>query len=107
MTKLTDLILAATNEGQKESSDDEEINEEINEDMCEVHYVQWIDSASLTSPWSSPQDIADLEPAIVHTVGFLINETNDFITLVSSVTDDAAGGDVTIPKVAIKDRRVV
>ena len=103
MTKLADLILTTSNEDQKESSDGEEINKEI----CEVLYIQWIDSASLTSPWSSPQDIADLEPAIVHTVGFLVNETNDFITLVSSVTDDAAGGDVTIPKVATKDRRVV
>jgi hypothetical protein len=61
-----------------------------------VTYIQWIDSASYATPWSSPQEIAELEPIVIHTVGFVANETEEFITLVSSLADDAAGGDVRV-----------
>ena len=102
MTTLKDLILATENRDE-EPSDDETFEQKT----CEVTYIQWIDSASYAVPWSSPQDIAELEPVVIHTVGFVVNETDEFITLVSSLTDDAAGGDVTIPKVAIKDRHLI
>lgn len=109
MTTLKDLILATEtpeplNDENEESPDG---GEEFNEKTCEVTYVQWIDSASYATPWSSPQDIAELEPIVIHTVGFVVNETDEFITLVNSLADDAAGGDVTIPKVAVRQRRPV
>ena len=70
--------------------------------------VTWIDSSSpLDRAWIPAEEAA--KPGKVHCVslGWLLNETEDFVVLVSSIAptndegDFDVGGTITIPRVAV------
>lgn len=70
-------------------------------------YVLWIDSESpVDGGWQLPSTMDDLTDhvATVETVGFLYKETDDLITVVSSIASSPCfQGIMIIPKVAIKE----
>lgn len=74
-------------------------------------YLEWIDSSSCSNGAWNHVDVVNLkdkEALVCITIGFILNETDTYIT-VYSTTDCGkyVAGDMTIPKVAIRKRRVV
>lgn len=72
--------------------------------------VIWNDASSNSESWVHLNDIA--VPEKVNTTGFLVKETDDYITVANSVPVDEAdnetvGNTMTIPKGMIVSRRHV
>jgi len=70
--------------------------------------IVWDDAASNSSTWVLPSEIAGPEQVI--TVGFLVKETDTYITVAGSVANEAienetVGNTMTIPKGMIVARR--
>jgi len=73
-----------------------------------ILYVEWIDSVGLQGGiWHSKGDAVALEPGRIHSVGFLAMERPNSITLVPHDGPSDASGTISIPKSAIKKRRVL
>jgi len=78
--------------------------------MSKAIYVEWDDSSSMASTvWKLKDDVKkNNKPCRCKTVGFVIAETVDSVTLASSLDGgDYVSGDMQIPKSAIRKRRVV
>jgi len=72
-------------------------------------YLEWVDSASSRAGWISP-DRLDYTKLMCATAGFVLREDKESITVVGSYGIDEYGNvhsDITIPKIAIKKRRVL
>jgi hypothetical protein len=75
----------------------------------EMVYVEWIDSCA-KGFWHALKEATALSPDHCCTVGFLVNETEEFITLSGSHTnrvaseEDQADASICIPKIAITRR---
>jgi len=72
-------------------------------------YIEWIDSCSMLNAWNGLDDFKGLKPTLCKTIGFLVDENIDAITLAGSycVEGGVVSGDITIPKCAIKKRRII
>ena len=72
-------------------------------------YIEWEDSSSFAGGvWSIREDCVKSKPCSCKTIGFVISETKDAITLAGSLDGGKhVSGDMTIPKSAIRKRRVV
>lgn len=57
--------------------------------------------------WSKTSEIEGMEPVIVKTIGWVVKETDKFVTVVSSTEENHVGGDVLILKSCIKKRKNV
>lgn len=72
-------------------------------------YIRWIDSSSMIGDgiWTDRDQINpdNLKPEICETIGWLMHETEDFVTIASSVCKNQVHGHMCIPKVAIVERR--
>lgn len=66
--------------------------------------VTWVD-ACLESGWSKINPHP--KPEVCHTVGYVVGETPDLLSLAGTVSDDEANGVMTIPKAWIRKRRVI
>lgn len=66
--------------------------------------VEWQDSASFDS-WTSIDTLHKLKPSGCRTVGFLLSEDEDYLTLIGSHAanshNDSASGAMCIPKCCI------
>lgn len=83
----------------------------ITEVFMKTVYLEWVDSCSLTGNLWKSKDIL-LEASEIDrckTIGFVLKEDSESITIVNSFNSDfeLVSGDVTIPKCAIRKRRVV
>ena len=69
-------------------------------------HVRWIDSSSpSTADWYAPQELT-LKALACETVGIVIAEDDNQISLASSITETGAlYGVITIPKCSILKRR--
>lgn len=72
--------------------------------------VIWEDASSNSESWVHLDDIA--QPEVVNTTGFLVKETESFLTVAASVSQEekfieTVGNTMTIPKGMIKSRREV
>lgn len=70
-------------------------------------YVEWIDSAALRG-WQHGSTLTESETDLckIVSIGFLIRESKDYITISTSVSSGGSTMDpLTIPKVAIKKLR--
>jgi hypothetical protein len=76
-----------------------------------IEIVEWIDSFGCTSTWSEIKPISTI--LICQTVGFVISENEDVISIANSVAEETdntveqANGIMTIPKACIKHRKTV
>lgn len=67
--------------------------------------VLWVDSAGPPDIWRDLEYALSLSPVLVHTRGWLVKETDEFLTVAGSVgLNDQFGGLISIPKCAIKKR---
>lgn len=72
--------------------------------------VIWDDAASNSESWVHLDDV--IQPERVNTTGFLVKETEDYITIAASVSAiedyiETVGNTMTIPKGMIVSRREV
>jgi len=77
--------------------------------MNKALYIEWLDSCSLRNAWNEFDEFKGTKPTLCKTIGFLVDENTDAITLAGSccAEEGLVSGDMTIPKCAIKKRRVV
>ena len=68
-------------------------------------YVEWIDAGTTSSgsPWTDKSDAVDTN-LLVKSLGFLLSENEDSITVYAHDTEDEVCGQITIPKCTIKKR---
>ncbi len=71
----------------------------------EIVEVEWLDSCEF-SGWRD-KDLTGLSLSHVHTVGYLVQETPDSITLVMNISDDHYGAIWVIPKGSIKSQKKI
>ena len=58
--------------------------------------ITWKDTTAIEEAWSDEDDIASLRPLSVITVGKVIHQTDDYVTIAGTVgVDDPDYGDVT------------
>ena len=71
-------------------------------------YVEWDDSSSLSSAvWNKRKEATDYKVHRCRTIGFVIGEDDDTVTLAGSIDENWVSGDMKIPKSAIRKRRVL
>lgn len=65
--------------------------------------VTWVDSCSASGgPWMDRESAEEMKPLECVTIGFVVQETTDYITLASSATKDGqVAGDMCIPQACI------
>lgn len=72
-------------------------------------HVQWDDSGSSNGVWRRENDLRNDRPMQCQTVGWVVHETKDHMTLASSWCNTGSGldysGDMTIPKAVIRKKR--
>jgi hypothetical protein len=64
--------------------------------------IEWIDSKGITSDWEFKDDIKSLEPCLCKSVGYLLDDNENYKTIVQSDSSEQVLGRLTIPKESIK-----
>ena len=66
----------------------------------------WIDSRGVSESWATFEQLKDHGLYLVWSVGWVLNETDDYIQICPHIGSDPdqGCGDMTIPKFAIKHR---
>ena len=59
--------------------------------------VKWIDSIGLTPDWEYKNGLKQLKPAYVTSVGFLLEDNEDYKTILQSDSSNQILGRLTIP----------
>ncbi len=54
----------------------------------DVYVITWRDSTGAVAIWNDPDDVLDCEPIVIVDVGFLIKQTDDFITITPCIAFD-------------------
>ena len=73
-------------------------------------YIEWEDSISTTGNlWVERKHVERNQVDRCSTIGFVLKETKDLLTVVNSFDSQSncVSGDMTIPKCAIRKRRIV
>jgi hypothetical protein len=73
--------------------------------MEKLFKIEWVDSHGGCEDWIHREDLKPLGVVTCVSVGFVIDETEDCITLSHTVSDNQILGRLSIPKVAIKKQR--
>lgn len=69
----------------------------------EIVYVEWIDSCSAAaSVWNDRKHAKNLNADLCQSIGFLLADRKDEISIASHLGSDQVSGHMTIPRVAIK-----
>lgn len=68
-------------------------------------YLEWVDSASPNTAWI-PADHS-VKPDRIKTIGWVIEDNDEYITVSNQVGEQCMSGVVAIPKVAITHRREI
>jgi hypothetical protein len=71
--------------------------------------VIWKDIQGLESTWTSLEEIEEMAPVSIETLGWIIKEDKSHLTMVSSLAADQtfAGSVTSIPKGCVEDIRLV
>lgn len=67
--------------------------------------ITWLDSHGVTSTWEFWEDVEELKPCRVKSVGYLIADKQGYKTIVQSINDTQILGRLTIPVGCIKKIR--
>jgi hypothetical protein len=63
--------------------------------------IEWVDSQGITSSWEHKDEIKPLKVNKCQSVGFLLEETEDYKTLCPNISETQVLGRISIPKCAI------
>jgi len=69
--------------------------------------VVWEDSFGITGSWEYIEDLEPMPQVTCYSVGYLLEETDDYITIVQSVSKKQILGRLTIPQGAISAMDVI
>jgi len=69
--------------------------------------VTWIDTVASVEGWEDREGLRDMPPAKVHSLGFVVKDTKEYLTLAMTADGDSVHHRLTIPKVCIKKVRVL
>jgi len=64
--------------------------------------ITWMDSHGVTSTWEFWEDMEELKPERIKSVGYLIADKKGYKTIVQSVSDSQVLGRLTIPAGCIR-----
>ncbi len=69
--------------------------------------VEWLDACCDDDVWKSLDKVRKQKPVTVRTVGYLVKDEPDFVSVVNSIVldDGMCGGDNTIPRGMIKSMK--
>ncbi len=75
--------------------------------MDKIVYIEWVDSTSLGGGvWKNKADLDLIDKLpIIRSIGFLLEETEDYIAISAHVGANQISGDMCVPKVAIRKRK--
>ena len=68
--------------------------------------IRWVDSKG-PDGWEYLEDVKDFKPADCLTVGYEISNTEDSVTIVSTISGKQILGRLTIPKRCILNREIL
>lgn len=63
--------------------------------------VVWVDSVGMTPDWEHKDEIEPLKPANPTSVGFLLDDNSDYVTLLQTDSETQLMGRLTIPRISI------
>lgn len=63
--------------------------------------IKWLDSASDDGKWYDKEEYNSIKPVVCKSVGFVLKETDKYITIAHSVSPDQIAFTMAIPKFAI------
>lgn len=66
--------------------------------------IKWLDSKAAPHEWEYRDDLGTLEPVTCTTLGFIVKETKDYITIAHTISDNQVLGRITIPRGCIKNK---
>ena len=75
--------------------------------------IEWIDSKGVTSEWEFTNDLDELKPTLIRSVGILWESNDECKTLVQSMSigvksrDTQICGRITVPTVCVKKIRIL
>jgi len=69
--------------------------------MKPVIKIEWLDSMGVTNSWENIDELISLKPATCTTIGYLFEDTDDYITVAQSYSEQQVLGRITIPKCSI------
>ena len=68
-----------------------------------IKKIEWLDSCGTTVSWEHKEDIKPILPSRCYSVGYVLDETDEYITLLQSDSNDQILGRITIPRCCIVD----
>ena len=68
----------------------------------EMIKITWVDSHGIISEWEHKEGIEPLEPCLITSVGYLLEDNEEYKTIVQSESKKWLLGRMTIPKNCIK-----
>lgn len=73
----------------------------------QLEVIEWLDHCTFAdNSWRSEQSVKELEPVSVLTLGFVVHETKEWVTVVSTVGNNGAmSGEFLILKKVITQRK--
>ena len=66
----------------------------------DIVIIKWVDSKGMER-WEYLDDIEPMPPCICYSVGFIIDDNNNYITIALGLSDTQVLGRMTIPKICI------
>ena len=69
--------------------------------------IKWYDSKGVTTEWEFKDEVKKMMPAVITSVGYLIDDADWYKTIVQSDTDKQFMGRLTIPQGCIKEMTVI
>ena len=63
--------------------------------------IEWLDSKGITNQWEYWDEIVSMKPSRCFSVGFLIEETEEYKTIAQCTSDAQVLGRTTIPRCSI------
>lgn len=70
-------------------------------------YIKWIDSKSGSVEWEYLDDIEPLAPVPCQSIGFLLEDNEEYKTLASTMSESQVWGRITIPACSIVDFQIL
>ena len=64
--------------------------------------IEWVDSRGVTSEWEFIDELDPLPPVVCRTIGFLLDDHEDYKTIAQTVSDTQVVGRITIPACSIR-----
>ena len=73
----------------------------------ELYFIEWIDSSASNAGWQPKAFFATKPSLLCRSVGYLVAQDDECITLCQTGAQGSYIGDIAIPKAAIKKKRFI